>query len=428
MSVPLRDFDGFMDFGFGVDDVNGNVRGQAVTRSEPVQVGGGQKVTFICNKTESQEELQEGIGLTVEGSGAYGFFAGSDKFDLVKKSNFKSYSVFLFVNVSVENPSRHLLGEKLVDTAAELLAAGNTTRFREEFGDFYIKGIKTGGEYWAIVEIETTDSSDQTDISNKLQTAGFFGVGGADLATTFSDNFLKVTGSRTLNIVAFQNGGAGQGAKQEVQPGEVVTKAQNFPAEVSKDPAAFQVELQDYKALDIPNPPDPIQLQKAKDQLGEFARNRATLMQFLNDIAFIKEHPEQFESFDNNSLDNLEQQIAGTLNQITDAASSCFNDVNKCDFQPVNIPSRNLLPNRKAGAKVKVPNWVGVAFTDFRDPPSAHPDVVFPETLSLTLSFQQQPVADRRQDSVIQSTNPKADTEVPVGSVVIASVGVFDFP
>jgi hypothetical protein len=74
-----RDFADFMDFGLGIDDVNGNIRGLAVTRSDPVEVGTGQGVKFICKKTESLEELHQGLGLSVEGSGYYGLCGGSEQ-------------------------------------------------------------------------------------------------------------------------------------------------------------------------------------------------------------------------------------------------------------------------------------------------------------------------------------------------------------
>src|SRR5215831_1766267 len=347
--MKVRDFTGFMDFGLGIDDVNGNVRGLAVTGSK-TQLTGGQTLTFICKKTESIEELHEGLGLTVDGSAAYGVFGGSEKFNLDKQSSFNHYSVFVFVHIDVRNPDQHLLGEQLVKPAADLLSAGKFDRFREEFGDLYIKGIVTGGEYWAVVAVETTDSTDQRDISNKLSGAGFFGVGGAELATTFSENFLKVTGTRSLDIVSFQAGGAGKGAKQEVTGGEVIAKAQNFASEVLQDSVAYQVELQDYTSLDIPNPPNTVDLQNAKDVMQQYGGNRATLINFLNDIAYIRNHPDQFEEFNTSDLNAIEQQVADALNTITNAASACLNDVHKCVFQASNPPSRDSLPKRKAGA------------------------------------------------------------------------------
>src|SRR5438093_3105764 len=39
--------------------------------------------------------------------------------------------------------------------------------------------------------------------------------------------------------------------------GEVIEKAQNFATDVLLKPVAYRVELQDYGALDIPEPPNP---------------------------------------------------------------------------------------------------------------------------------------------------------------------------
>jgi hypothetical protein len=421
-----RDFADFMDFGLGIDDVNGNIRGLAVTGSDKGQVGTGQNVKFICKKTESLEELHQGIGVSVEGSGYYGLFGGSDKFKMAQDASFKSYSVFLFVDIIVQNPSKHLIGEQLAPTPSALLSAGNFDRFRQEFGDFYIKGIKMGGEYCAIVEIETTDSSDQTNISNKLETAGFFGAGGADLATTFSSEFAKVTVDRTLSVNSVQIGGAGAGAKQAVDPGEVIAKAQNFPSQVLSDPVAYQVELQDYTALDIPAPPNAIDMQNAKDVLQKFATDRDTLVQFLNDIGFIKQHPEQFENFDNNALDALEQGIASTLNQITKAASQCLNDVRQCAFQSVTIPSQNQLPKRKAGQPpppkfVTIPDWGVLETAEIGGVDNSGISIPSAQQLGLVLNIIT--VLDPSHDTGdIVKTQPPVGTSVPVGSTVTITV------
>jgi hypothetical protein len=347
--MATRDFAEFMDFGLGIDDVNGKIRNLAVTGGEPVTVPGtgGQVVQFRLVKTESLEQVHTALGLSVNGSGFYSTFSASEKFSFVESSSFQSYSVFLLVQIMVRNASTHLLGEKLVESANFLLANGKKDRFREEFGDLYIKGIETGGEFWSIVEIQTTDTTDQTDISNQLEVGGFFGGGGADVKTTFTSNFQKVTSNHSLKIQAYQVGGAGAGAKQQVSIGEVIEKAQNFANEVLLKPVAYRVELQDYGALDIPEPPNPIDVQNAKDVLQRFADDRTVLFQLQNNTGYIKQHPEQFETFDDNTLTALAGQVSTTLNQLTRGASKCLNNVKECEFQVSTIPSISLLPKRK---------------------------------------------------------------------------------
>ena len=422
--MATKDFAEFMDFGLGIDDVNGKIRNMAVTGATPTGVPGtgGQVVQFRLIKTESLEQVHKSLGLSVDGSASYMMVSGSEKFSFVESSSFQSYSVFLLVQITVTNTSTHLLGEQLVPSAVDLLANGNTVRFRQEFGDLYIKGIETGGEFWSIIEIQTTDTQDQTEISNQLDVGGFFGAGSADVKTSFTSSFQKVTANHSLKIQAFQVGGAGEGAKQQVSIGEVIEKAQNFASEVLLKPVAYRVELQDFGALNIPEPPNPIDVQNAKDVLQRFAEDRAVLIQLQNDIVYIKQQPGQFDVFDDNSLTALAGQVAVTLNQITQGASHCFNDVKACVFQASSIPSRSLLPNRKSGIMVNVPNVIGMSARRDQDGDGAEETLKFLGLIVQTIAVS----TDGNHQDLALTQSPAPGTTVAIGSTVTIGVGVFD--
>jgi N-acetylneuraminic acid mutarotase len=352
--MTIRDFSEFMDFGLGIDDTNGKIRGLAVDMPRPpveVPGTGGQTILFGVQKVENVNDLHKVTGLSIEGSAAYGLFGGTDKFDFVNSSNFHSCSLFLCVTISVTNTSKHILAEKLAEPGPTLLGQGTDAankRFRQEFGDLYIKGIETGGEYLAIVEIETHTDEEKRNISNKLASGGFFGVGGIDLATHFSQSFAQTTANQSLKIVSFEKGGAGSGAKQTVDVGELIAKAQDFPKQVLSAPAAYRVELQDYLAFDLPEPPNQVDLQNAKDVLEQCEAKRVTLLGILNDINFILSHPDEFESFDDSALGALSDTAASSLNTIKHSASQCLNDIKACRFDPIGVPDVGTLPKRKA--------------------------------------------------------------------------------
>jgi hypothetical protein len=359
--MTTRDFTGFMDYGFGIDDANGNIRGTAVESPGPpaeVPGTGGQTIQFRLEKVDRIEDLHEATGLSLNGSAAYTVFGGSDKFDFVTSSNFHSYSLFLLVRITVVNTSKHLLNETLKNPGPDLLRQGTdeaNNRFRAEFGDLYIKGIETGGEYFAIVEIETKSDDEKKDISNKLEAGGFFGVGGADFAMTFSENFSQATTNESLKIVSYEIGGAGAGAKQEVIVGDLIAKAQNFPEQVLAKPASFRVELQDYDSLDIPKPPNQVDLQKAKDVLQRYESQRTTLLRILNDITYIVNNADQFEPFNASDLGALADSASESLNKISEGASNCLDDIKACSFVAAGVPNINVLPKRKAGTTPSAP-------------------------------------------------------------------------
>ena len=49
----------------------------------------------------------------------------------------------------------------LIDEAAELLKNQHSDRFRKRFGDVYVAGLHTGGEYFAIFQITGTDEAEK---------------------------------------------------------------------------------------------------------------------------------------------------------------------------------------------------------------------------------------------------------------------------
>jgi hypothetical protein len=369
--AATRDFEGFMDFGLGIDDVNGAVRGQAVTRDEIVETQGtgGQTVIFSLQSVESLDQLQKALGLSVDASAAYGLFGASDKFQLSENSNFQSYSLFLVVSMAVINSSKHLLNEKLRQDAngpATLLSNGNFDRFREEFGDLYIKGIETGGEFHGIIEIETQDESDKTSLSNQLTAGGVFGIGGAELATQFNTSFSHLTSNRALHVASFQRGGLGAGANPTLSPGDMLQKTQNLPADVAAHPVATRVFLQDYRSLDLPAPPNFIDIQLARDAVQSYFDQRAVLKSFLNDVVYIEKHTDAFESFDPAPVQAQVTKASAALTALAHDASQCQNNIHACQVNPdAFVPDRRVLPKRKA-PPVTVPDFVHVDSGDPR--------------------------------------------------------------
>ncbi|MGA7314267.1 MAG: hypothetical protein WBX22_09865 [Silvibacterium sp.] len=424
----IKDFSGFMDFGVGIDSVNGNVRGLATTRPDPVTVPGtgGQTVAFTVHKTEKIEDLQTALGLSVDAEASFEMFGGSEKFDFMQQAKFHDYSLFFAVSIDVMNQETHLIGEELIPTAAGLLAQGQNDRFRQEFGDFYMKGLQTGGQYFAVVEIVTLDTTDQTNISNELGGVGFFGSGVGDFQTNFNSTFQKVSSNRTLNINALQIGGAGDGAKQGVTPDEMLSKAAGFATDIKANPVPYRAEFQDFQALNVPLPPNQAQVQAAKDVIAQYASKRASLIQAQNDIDFIQQNPGQFTppggQLDNNTLNTLSQQIAVALNLITQSASRCMNDITACQFTAPVMPDLSKLPPRVSSnaTMIQVPNDIIGQLFDVVAATST-----FTSQLGLKLIKHDVPVLfNSGHVGKIMDANPQPGTNVPPGTTVDCGVGV----
>ncbi len=72
----------------------------------------------------------------------------------------------------------------LTPEAALLLQNGKTDRFRQRFGDVFVAGVHTGGEYFAIFQITGTEDTEKESLSNTV-TASYTTLGaGVDLSNT----------------------------------------------------------------------------------------------------------------------------------------------------------------------------------------------------------------------------------------------------
>ncbi|MHB9841920.1 hypothetical protein Q8F57_044880 [Paraburkholderia terrae] len=357
MANPTRQFESFMDFGLGFDSATGNIRGLAVTRTPAAPVPGadGQMVRFHVHSVTTISEVKSALGVSADASFAGISGSGSASVEFAESSELHSYSCFLLVSSSVTNASTHMLDEKLITgpgSPAELIASGNLDRFHDAFGDLYIKGIETGGQFFAIIQIATSDSTDQTNVAASLSVTAFVGAGVGSLQSHFNSSAMSSLSTHHLDIFCLQNAGQGVSQQQFTTIDEMLTAATNFAETALKHPVAFRVELMDYVSLNLPPPPNAVDIQNAKDVLADSAARREAWLQFRNDIAFILQNPAQFNT-PPVDLGALDSDGSRALNQISAAASTCLNNLSACRFVTnVPEPDRSKLPSRRSAIVV----------------------------------------------------------------------------
>jgi hypothetical protein len=348
-----------MFYGFGVDELNGATRSKAVTHGEPETApGGGQIVSFSIDRANSFDSLQQALGVSIGGSGSYGAFGGSTKYEFSKRTSFTSFTQFLFVHVKVLNAYAQLVDEELSDEARSILVSGKAERFRERYGDFYVKGIQTGGEYFAWISISTKSREDYQSVSSEIEGGGFLGAGSFDACAQFSQTILRLSTSHRISMAAYQSGGSDMSQPTTIE--EITKKASNFPQEVLKQSVAFLAYLQDYRTLDLPDC-NLIDVRNRLEVLGNLSRTRAELIQRYNEIEYVQMFPNQFKPI-TDDLQKLKHKTAKLIDQVTKAASDCFESSSKCEFPGnLRIPDyREFLERRPLSI---MPNIHGLQLT-----------------------------------------------------------------
>ncbi len=366
--MPMVDFEDPMDFGIGVQALRLKVRGGGVIGGTPTSVlgGGGQTVQFSLLKVDSYEDYQSAFNFDAEASALYGLFHASAKFSFAESHKFHSYSKYLVASIVVTNAFQQIPDPKLTDPARSLLANGHEDRFRAEFGDSFVLGIKMGGEYHAVLEFTSQTQEDLTKISAALE-GGEFGLFSAE--ATFSSAVQNFKGQTSLKVDSFQQGG--QDTNQTINVDEIIKKASRFPTEVKQVAVPYQAFLQDYEALDLPPGPNFVDIENARLVLQRFLPLRNALVQKLNDIDYIVANPDQFEDVAGFDLVTMESDVTNALNELTQNASACVNNPKDCHFTPLTInPQTLVLPKRKAGGPpptMRIPNLTGLTSAEFSD-------------------------------------------------------------
>ena len=366
--MPMVDFEEPMDFGIGVQALRHKVRGRGVSGGTPQSVlgGGGQTVEFSLLKVDSYEDYQSAFNFDAEASAIYGLFHASAKFSFAESHNYHSYSKYLVASIVVTNAFKQIPDPKLTDSARTLLEDGDDDRFRAQFGDSFVLGIKTGGEYHAVLEFTSQTQEDLTKISAALE-AGQFGLFSAE--ASFSSAVQRFKGQTSLKVDSFQQGG--EHTNQTINADEIIKKASEFPSDVKQVAVAYQAFLQDYEALDLPPGPNFVDIENARLVIQRFLPLRNSLVQKLNDIDYIFANPDQFEDVASFDLVTMQKNVTDALNELTQKASNCVNKPKDCKFTPVAVnPHTLLLPKRKAGGPLptmRMPNLAGLTSAEFSD-------------------------------------------------------------
>lgn len=358
ISMEIPHCDG-MTYGRGIDSLTGRNRGMALQAADAQSVpgAGGQKVRYYLNKTESVRELEKSLGLHAEVNAQFGLFGASAKFDFAESSAFNSYSVFLVARVEVENAFQQIIDPNLDAAATKLLEQGNVDRFREQFGDAFVAGLKTGGEFCAVLELRTESTTDQRELSAKLSGSYALAASGE---VAFTERMREATSNRFLKVSMYQAGGNETSVTSSVD--EILARVKDYAAAVEVEPVPYAALLLDYGTLDLPSGPNVVEVETARTVLVQFARQRTTLLALLNDVTYVRENQEQFVAPDMTALNDLAAVIADKLNTLTDNASVAVSDPASATYVDVGIPAF-VAPVRKDGASPvdpeEVPDLVG---------------------------------------------------------------------
>ena len=284
------------EIGMGFNSESGLAVGTALenftVQEEPTAPG--QEVSAAIKIINSHEELMDSLDLSFEAQGRYGFYSASAKAAFAESSHYNSTSTFLVARCIVQNPFRRGRNWSVRPAAQALLDSMRFEEFKTAFGDSFVRGLQTGGEFYSVIRITSVSSSTQSELSASLEAE----MNGLVAAGSFKGQFQQANSSSStkseFSSTMFQRAGSGAQSAVVIDIGEVTARYKNFPDIARTSAFAYETEVATYDTLPLPVP-TPEEQEDFLFALRAAREKKLFYIQAQNDLEFALQHPEFFQ-------------------------------------------------------------------------------------------------------------------------------------
>ena len=284
------------EIGMGFNSDTGIAVGTALEgftiHADPVATG--QAVTSQIVIVNSHEELMDNLSMSFDAQGRYGFISGSAKASFAENSSYNSTSTFLVAQCLVSNPMTRGQNFQVTQPAQALLSTQRFADFKTAFGDSFVRGLHTGGEYFAVIRITSVSVSKQKDLSATLHAEAQGLVASGSFQAQFQEANSSDSTRSEYTASMFQQAGTGTQISPTVQIDEVLSRYKQFPQIALANPGAYETEVATYDTLPLPTPT----AEQQEDFVLAMADARDKKLHYIqtrNDLTFALANPGFFQ-------------------------------------------------------------------------------------------------------------------------------------
>jgi hypothetical protein len=321
-------FSGSQTLGRGFNTLSGEFVGKALGIKAIEKATPGQEVTFNVEICQTQESFMKSLDLSVEVSGRYGLFSGEGKFGLSEKASYNAASTFVVASCRVRNAFEMVEQVELLPDAQRLLE--EPEKFKTAFGSSFVRGIQTGGEFYVVMQITSTDQSQQSEISAELHASYQGLVASAGLEAKLKVAQESKSSKTSISTLMYQRAGQDEQMSLVNNPAEVIQRLKDFPKIARTFPCGYECEVADYNtlALSVVNQEEVADREMA---LTDCARLRLKYLKRRNDYEFARENRVFFEGLESDAI-------------LSDAAEKYTRAVSLVQLHAQKIAARNIPP------------------------------------------------------------------------------------
>jgi hypothetical protein len=385
------------DYGDGVATISGARRAtRAVHCTRPATsqaTGWSQEIRVsLC---ETVQEVYDALDISVDTTASYGPASVSEKFGLAQSSQQTGFSLHLVVLATVRSPLALVGDVSLTDEAKELLTDRRFEQFYVRFGDKFVSGLVVGGEYSAVLSLETSSDDDKQTLKNSLGIAVQLGKLDASVQSEVTKTLNQFTGRLSMRLFQKSRGGspavaapagglptvpadgAAPAAPQLREANDIFTAAIGFPGTVTKRTAQPVVaQLSNYSELALPDSPafvrfltDSGGLYSANGplkKLDDLATARASLIADLARVRALLRNPFGYVDAPQRLLERFGPVAEGLSEQIATLDRTVAGYLQAVQADPTNAPQVEVprhppvaLPRRNPDTAYLITSFVG---------------------------------------------------------------------
>jgi hypothetical protein len=349
--------------GVGREGVLGDIRGECIAHDGMEATGSAQEATYSIQLIEKHQDLIRQLdvaaGTQIRAINPGLGLAASRKTKLAVGTAFgiNRYSLYLLVSARIRNQTVFIKNARLADQARALLAnssEANLAQFREQCGDSFLSGSATGGEFIALIEIQTDTEGQSSEMRARFRQATGE-PGAAQTEATLTAALRSLAAGRRLRVWVHQRGGAGEAEIGLPDSVDDIMKRLGQLADSTRagqNPRALTATFSDYTTLGVAFPPSyQSKLDAAQEAIGRMSAQLPKLLDLGADIDYVLAHQESFVGIDAPLLQGLQQAqdaIAEKTRRIDVAGKRCQRDLTACAVPPDLEPPQVDLPQRRS--------------------------------------------------------------------------------
>jgi hypothetical protein len=346
-TIPFTDG---MELGLGVDDLTGAVRSLAAVEFDAPGAAVedlGMTGNYDTSLVRTAEDLYESLGVSVAADGRYGLFSASAKVDFAESSRFSSTATFLVARAKIDKAFTRARNPRPVADADRLVSDGRMDLFRNRYGDHFIRGVKSGGEFVAVLSITSSEIEVEQQLAIALK-AGMDGLAfGGSVSASVSSSIDELRSRSEVRVSLYQRGGSGTQISYTATVEEVLERLRTFAVSVEEHPSAYEVQTAPYDTLVFSGQPTWFDLAHAEEVLEDCMRLRLRLRTLRNDLDAVLTKRTLFEAPpDPGTLSRWHEQVTAQLNALSAHTAEVVRSISAATFFSLELPADLVVPER----------------------------------------------------------------------------------